>query len=160
MREENRPSGLGWPAAEPRPADAPRPTTEPRTAGDSRATDDGRPFWFLSSGDQHDLWLSFLGSIVSGVVLAVILGGAIALARAGRTLGLGNLVVLTLGLGFFTFGIIGGRWLARRRGYTTVGDTSEDTRLVAWVIWFAPGILMAGFVALILIWIGVAAGIK
>jgi hypothetical protein len=161
MREENGPSGLGWPAAEPRPAVAPPAASEPRPVRDDGTADGGKPFWPLSSDDQHTLWISFLGSIVSGVVLAVILGGAIALARVGRAWGLGTLGWLTLGFGgsclVFIFLIWG---LSKKTGRTwrwlALVALALGTGNLGAIVPFA----FLGFAVLIVIWIGLAAGIR
>src|SRR5215471_420698 len=49
-----------------------------------KPTREDRPFWALSPEDQHTMWVSFVGGIAQGIVLAIIIGGAIALARATR----------------------------------------------------------------------------
>jgi hypothetical protein len=179
MAEGDRPSGLGWPIVKPRSTDAPRPTSEPRSAdtpkptsqpspaGDNGTAGDDTPVWSLSSADQHDLWLSFLGSIVSGVVLAVVLGGGIALARAFHSFGLGNLAVLTLVFGFSSFAFIMGAWIGRRRREATLTEYAKQwihfpgwLGWLWWLGWVMPGFAFAILMVLILTWIGLAAGIK
>jgi hypothetical protein len=158
MGEEDRPSGLGWPTVEPRSADAPQPTSEHSRAGDRAAN--GRPFWSLSSGDHHALWLNFLGSIVSGVVLAVVLGGSIALARFAQGIGVGNLALITLGIGFLCFVVIISEWQRRRRREPAVAV--ERSGVPEWSLWFGSpwmGPFWILFMVLIVTWIGFAAGI-
>jgi hypothetical protein len=97
---------------------------------------------------------------VSGVVLAVILGGGIALARAFHGFGLGNLAVLTLVLGFTSFCWIFGEWLRRRRGQPGLAATARRMHLPGWLGWAGPMFAFVFFAVLILTWIGVAAGFK
>jgi hypothetical protein len=65
-------------ADEQRPTDEPQPTSEPSSA------DEPRPLWPLSLDDQRVLWLTFVGQLASFIVGVVIVGGAIALARAAH----------------------------------------------------------------------------
>ena len=79
MAAGQRPTGLGWPTGEARSADAPRPAdTSPPTGEPSP---DDRRVLSLSPEDYHALWVNFIGTIASGLVLALIIGGAIALTH-------------------------------------------------------------------------------
>jgi 4-amino-4-deoxy-L-arabinose transferase-like glycosyltransferase len=108
--------------------------------------DEEQPFWALSREDQRLLWVTFIGGVASFIVGAVIIGVAIALARRFST-DAPLLAIITLG-STCVLGVLYTQ--ARRRGVSMTSLTS---------IWLIP-ILVAVPAACLLIWIGIAAGIK
>ena len=106
-----------------------------------------RPFWVLDSQEQRLLWITFVGGVASIVVSAAILGVAVALARwfvarNTSTFAWINLVFLLVCGSFLTFLMIRWRIVPRR-----------------WLRWVAA-IFFLIFATVILVWIGIAAGVK
>jgi hypothetical protein len=155
MADEQRPTGIGWPADVPSPADQPRPTGEPSPA------EDDRPFWSLSREDQRLLWVTFVGGVASFIVGAVIIGAAIGLARVSRAAGFELLAVSTGIFGFGSLVCVFFFWVWLHQ--VPLQERRRLRRVKRWHYWYllVTGVLF--FVvesALILIWIGLGAGIK
>lgn len=108
--------------------------------------DEERPVWALSREDQRLLWVTFIGGVASFIVGAVIIGVAIALARYFAT---NRAILAFITLGTTVVSVVIPYIQARRRGVSMWSLTSP---------WVFP--IQAVAVACLIIWIGVAAGIK
>ena len=117
-----------------------------------KPTSKDRPFWSLSPEDHHALWVNFIGTVASALVIAAILGGAITLARAYKNLSVWTLLPAALLLPLVA--------LIFFRASTPTKEAKEESRgprlaslAIAWLF-----TLLAVFYLLVLI--GRAAGIK
>src|SRR5258708_4711303 len=113
-----------------------------------KPTSEDRPFWSLSTDDHHALWVSFIGTVASALVIAAIIGGAIALAREYKGIPWWQLLIATLVLPLLALWQFWAYRSLKRRG-KPMGD------------FFLMATLAFGFLAVfeVLIWIGRAAGI-
>ena len=118
-------------------------------ADGDKPTHEDRPFWWLSPDDQHALWVSFIGSVVSALVLALVVGGAIVLAREYKPLPWWQLLIPTLVWPVLALMSLRAYRITKRRGKPAG-------------VWFLAGALAFGLLAVfeVLIWYGIASGIK
>ena len=138
--------------------------TDPSNESDAEEPPEGhRPVWALSRDDQRTLWITFVGGLGSIVVGAAAIGGAIALAHhlTGPERPHGSYVPLLrltgAALAVFALSIVL-LLIVRWRNRTFKPDRGDHALLVAGVatIWLTG--LFCAF--LLLVWTGVAAGIK
>jgi len=111
-----------------------------------------RPLWELSRDEQRVLIITFVGGLASIVAGVCIVGGAIALARWLRTqhLPLGFLILFTA---IYIFSVTTGSTGLReslRRG------SSKRWPRHRFILWLC---LLVGLSMMLLVWIGLAAGI-
>jgi hypothetical protein len=114
-----------------------------------KPTSEDRPFWSLSPDDHHALWVDFIGTVASGLVVAAMIGGAIALARVYKPLPWWQLLIPTLGLPLLALSQLQAYRITKRRGQ----PASAFFLAAAWGFG-----LLAVFE--VLIWIGRYAAIK
>jgi cation transport ATPase len=114
-----------------------------------KPTSEDRPFWSLSTDDHHALWVNFIGTVASALVIAATIGGAIALAREYTYYSWWQLLIPTLVLPLLALWQFWAYRITKRRGRPMANL-------------FLMATLVAGFLAVfeVLIWIGRAAGIK
>jgi hypothetical protein len=127
-------------------------TEQPQPA----AAPEERSLWQLDRGEQRVLLITFVGGVASIVAAALIVGGAIAIARRSSG-GTGSWAALTWSVGvFFVLAVMGTRSLLRSGAHPP-----GPARLVALVV---VGIFSVGCLGLfaigMLVLIGIAAGIK
>jgi hypothetical protein len=125
-----------------------------------------RPLWKLDRGEQRVLAITFVGGVASIVAAAVIVGGAIALARAYSHVSgrhptairndLPNVVYIGSAVILLTFGVLaavgwGPKWLG--------GDNILLFHFILRVALIVAGIIVLLFIVILLTLIGAAAGI-
>jgi uncharacterized membrane protein len=129
-----------------------RQTAAPR--GGSRARRQARPPWALSPAESRLLVITFAGGLASIVAAACVIGGAIAFDRTQRH-NLGNWAVVTAAVLLIAVAtpFVTSRNLKRARP----GLPGLIVRFYVWVA-VLSAIILVGFV--LLLWVGIAAGVK
>ena len=121
-----------------------------RHEADTASVGTAGPPWALSPAEWRLLAITFVGGLGSLLAAAVILGAALALARNEHG-HLGNFALgsaIVIGLSLFSLTVV-------RRGWTSSSFLVE--RVIKPILLAAYCLMIA---VLLLIWIGVAAGVK
>jgi hypothetical protein len=132
-----------------REPDAARPGAEEPPEPDTAASTAAAPPWALSAAEWRQLVITFAGGLGSIVAAACVIGVAIA---ADKGLTSSDLRVLEL----YTAAVLGGLVLV----WWSFKNYSPDDRVSVWLRRFSIAVVSVGLVLALLVWIGLAAGVK
>jgi hypothetical protein len=129
----------------------------PGSSPDQRA--DASQRGWLSAADQRTLIITIAGTLVANVGTVVVVGGALAMVHhfnsanvpKQRHADLVSFLVFSILVAALSLGLGIGLWRMR----------SEFNKLWERILWWIyMGYMVVGFLAVILFWVGVAAGVK
>lgn len=139
-----------------KPGGAGKRDRSPRREGEATHEEQTAPAWVLSAAEWRLLVITFVGGLGPIIAAACVIGGAIVIARQVRS---GGLRIWGLDA---VIGIVVGVVLLLSTRYIRQAFKHSDRarRVVRVVVWIIFTVYIVAYGLTLLIWIGVAAGVK